>query len=121
MSSVISNYLGNAALQLYFRTNPTWLALHESDPTVLGSLGTELVGGDYEREPATWSSPSAKTITLATLIRYDNLPACTIEWFGVWDAAISGHMLVSVDVGTGIVVVDSARLMVPAGDVAITF
>lgn len=121
MSSVISNYLGNAALQRYFLDDLTWLALHESDPGVTGSLASELAGGDYEREPSTWTSPAAKTIALAARIRYDNLPACELFWFGVWDAEINGHLLTSVEIPGGLEVVDSARLVIPAGDIAITF
>jgi hypothetical protein len=121
VSSIVSNYLGNAVLLDYFYNSDTYVALHLTDPTVLGSLATELAGGDYERELATWTSPSSKTIGLATAIVYDNLPACTLGWFGVWDAPSNGHLLTAVEIIGGLPVAASARLVVPAGDIAVTF
>lgn len=120
MASVISNFLGNALLQRYFRDQQCWLSLHNADPTVLGSSANELFGGDYEREQIDFSAPSAKTIANSARIRFDNLPAATVTYFGIWNAEVGGSMLSSILIPGGLSVPDSARLVIPIGDVAVS-
>lgn len=120
MASVISNYLGNAILQLYFTGATTYIGLHTSDPGVLGSSLTEVVGGDYIRKAATWSTPGSKTIGETTHLDFDNMPACTVTHFSVWTAISGGNMLVSVELSAPVVVADSARFTVPPNDMALT-
>lgn len=120
MSSILSNYLGNALLTQYFYGKATYLALHTSDPTVAGLLATEVAGGDYAREATLWTPPSSKTIGLASPVSYEDLPACVITYFAVWNHPTAGNMLAAKLLSPALTMPDSGQLIVPAGDVAIT-
>lgn len=116
-----SNYLGNLVLTKYLTTLGAYLALHTSDPTVLGNLSTEVVGGSYVRQHVTlWTSPSSKTTANNELVVFDNLPACTVTYMSLWTAVTAGNMLWALQLGSPIVVVSSARIPIPVNDFALT-
>jgi len=119
VTSVLTNYLGGDILQRYFIDQPSYLALLTADPTALGSTASEVVGGDYERLPCVWSVPGTKTIGLGAL-RFINMPACTVSWLAVMDAAVGGHMLTAKALPAPIPVVDSAEFRVGANAIVLT-
>lgn len=121
MSSVLSNYFGNQILAHYLIASPSWLALHSVDPTVLGDAASEVAGGDYARQRASWSAPGSKTVASTTALTFVGMPAATVTYLGVWDAASGGNLLVTVPLGgDGVEVAESGHFLVAAGDVAIT-
>ncbi len=100
--------------------HPTGLrvSLHTDDP---GATGTdEVVGGDYERKIPTLGDPAAKVIANTVAIEWENMPACTVEYLGLWDTEATpnfwwgGALTVSKTLGAG----DTFRL--PVGDLTVT-
>lgn len=98
--SAMSNYLENAIVNATLRntsyTSPAavYVALFTTDPTDAGS-GTEVSGGSYARQAATFGSPSNGASTTSADISF---PQATGSWgtvthFGVYDASSTGNLL----------------------------
>jgi hypothetical protein len=96
--AAISNYLENALLDHVLRntalTSPTtvYLALYTSSPTDADS-GTEVSGGSYSRQSASFSAAASGTISNSADISYTSMPAATVTHVGVRDAASAGNLL----------------------------
>lgn len=120
MASLLSNYLGNAVLQTYLINNPSWLALHETDPGVLGDLSTEFTGGGYARQPTSWSAPGSKTTATTNAQIFSNLLAADCAWIAIWDAVVLGHILLRVVLPSPVTVAASGNFVSAIGDVAFT-
>ena len=96
----ISNYLENALINATLRnttfTSPAvvYVSLHTADPTDAGT-GTEVSGGSYIRQSATFGAPSNGVSTTTADISYPQATASygTVGWIGIWDAQTSGNML----------------------------
>ena len=96
----ISNYLENALINGTLRgttfTAPAavYVSLHTADPTDAGT-GTEVSGGSYVRQAATFGAPSNGVSTTTADITYPQATASygTVGFIGIWDAEISGNML----------------------------
>jgi hypothetical protein len=96
----MSNYLENALINVTLRntayTAPTtvYVALYTSDPTD-ADTGTEVTGGSYARQSATFGAPSnGASVTTADV----TFPTCTVAWgtvthIGIRDASTSGNLL----------------------------
>jgi hypothetical protein len=96
----ISNYLENALINGTLRgttfTAPAavYVSLHTADPTDAGT-GTEVSGGSYIRQAATFGAPSNGVSTTTADVTFPQATASwgTIGWIGIWDADTSGNML----------------------------
>lgn len=96
----MSNYLENALINVTLRntsyTSPTavYVSLHTADPTDAGT-GTEVTGGSYVRQAATFGAPSNGVSTTTADITYPQATASygTVGWIGIWDAVSTGNML----------------------------
>jgi hypothetical protein len=96
----MSNYLENALINVTLRntsyTSPAavYISLHTADPTDAGS-GTEVSGGSYARQSATFGAPSNGVSTTTADISFPQASGSwgTIGWIGIWDASTSGNML----------------------------
>lgn len=96
----ISNYLENALINATLRntsfTSPAsvFVSLHTADPTDAGT-GTEVSGGSYIRQAATFGAPSNGVSTTTADISYPQATAGygTVGWIGIWDAQTTGNML----------------------------
>jgi hypothetical protein len=96
----ISNYLENALINGTLRgttfTAPAavYVSLHTADPTDAGT-GTEVSGGSYIRQAATFGAPSNGVSTTTADITYPQATASygTVGWIGIWDAQTTGNML----------------------------
>ena len=96
----ISNYLENALINVTLRntayTTPTtvYVALYTTDPTD-ADTGTEVTGGSYARQSATFGAPSnGASVTTADI----TFPTCTASWgtvthIGIRDASTAGNLL----------------------------
>lgn len=96
MSNYLENALINATLRNTSYTSPSsvFVALFTTDPTDAGT-GTEVSGGSYARQTATFTSPSNGSSTLAADVTF---PTATGNWgtvthFGIYDASTSGNLL----------------------------
>jgi hypothetical protein len=68
--------------------------LHTADPTDAGT-GTEVSGGSYIRQAATFGAPSNGASATTADITFPQATASygTVGWIGIWDASTSGNML----------------------------
>lgn len=96
MSNYLENALVNATLRNTSYTSPAavYVALFTTDPTDAGS-GTEVSGGSYARQAATFGAPSNGASTTSADISF---PQATGSWgtvthFGVYDASSTGNLL----------------------------
>jgi len=96
----MSNYLEDALINGTLRgttfTAPAavYVSLHTADPTDDGS-GTEVSGGSYVRQAATFGAPSNGVSTTTADITFPQATASwgTIGWIGIWDAETTGNLL----------------------------
>jgi hypothetical protein len=96
----ISNYLEDALINGTLRgttfTAPAavYVSLHTADPTDAGT-GTEVSGGSYIRQAATFGAPSDGVSTTTADITFPQATGNwgTIGWIGIWDADTTGNML----------------------------
>ena len=103
-------------------THPTGIrvSLHTDDPGATGA--NEVAGGDYERKEPTLGGPAAKVIANSDAMEWENMPACTVEYVGLWDTEATpnfwwgGALTVSKTLGAG----DTFRLAVGALTVTLT-
>ena len=98
--SAISNYLENALVNATLRntayTSPTtvYVGLFTTDPTDAGS-GTEVSGGSYVRQSATFAAPSNGASSTSADVTF---PQATANWgtvthFGIYDASTAGNLM----------------------------
>jgi hypothetical protein len=96
----ISNYLEDALINGTLRgttfTAPAavYVSLHTADPADAGT-GTEVSGGSYIRQAATFGAPSDGVSTTTADITFPQATGNwgTIGWIGIWDADTTGNML----------------------------
>jgi hypothetical protein len=96
----ISNYLENALINGTLRattfTAPAavYVSLHTADPTDAGT-GTEVSGGSYVRQAATFAAPSNGASTTSADVTFPQATGSwgTIGWIGIWDAQTTGNLL----------------------------
>jgi hypothetical protein len=96
----ISNYLEDALINGTLRgttfTAPAavYVSLHTADPTDAGT-GTEVSGGSYVRQAATFGAPSNGVSTTTADVTFPQATGNwgTIGWIGIWDADTTGNML----------------------------
>jgi hypothetical protein len=96
MSNHLENALINATLRNTSYTSPTtvYISLHTADPTDAGT-GTEVSGGSYIRQSATFAAPSNGASASNADITFPQATGSwgTIGWIGIWDAQTTGNML----------------------------
>jgi len=96
MSNYLENALINATLRATTFTSPAtvYVSLHTADPTDAGT-GTEVSGGSYARQSASFASPSNGASATDADITF---PQATGSWgtvthIGIWDSLTTGNML----------------------------
>jgi hypothetical protein len=96
MSDFLENALINATLRNTTYTSPAvvYVGLFTTDPTD-ANVGTEVTGGSYAREAASFGAPSNGSSTTDADITF---PTATGDWgtvthFGIYDAATTGNLL----------------------------
>ena len=96
MSNHLENALINATLRATTFTSPAtvYVSLHTADPTDAGT-GTEVSGGSYARQSATFAAPSNGASATNADITF---PQATGNWgtvshIGIWDSLTTGNLL----------------------------
>lgn len=96
MSNYLENALINATLRATTFTSPTtvYVGLYTNDPTD-ANTGTEVSGGSYARQSASFASPSNGVSATNADITF---PQATGNWgtvshIGILDASTSGNLL----------------------------
>ena len=96
MSDYLEASLLNATLRNTAFTSPTtvYVALFLTDPTDAGS-GTEVSGGSYARQSATFAAPSGGIVATNADINFPQATANwgTIAYIGIYDALTTGNLL----------------------------
>lgn len=95
-----SNYLEDALINATLRntsyTSPAtvYISLHTADPTDAGT-GTEVSGGSYARQSATFAAPSNGASATNADVTFPQATGNwgTIGWIGIWDALTTGNLL----------------------------
>ena len=95
MSNYLEDALINATLRATTFTSPAtvYVSLHTADPTDAGT-GTEVSGGSYARQSATFGAPSNGASATSADITF---PQATGNWgtvthIGIWDALTTGNL-----------------------------
>lgn len=96
----ISNYLENALINgtirgtSYTAPSTVYVGLYTSDPTD-ANTGTEVTGGSYARQSATFAAPSNGSSASNADITFPQATANwgTVGWIGILDASTSGNLL----------------------------
>lgn len=120
-----SNYLENKLLEHIFKntsyTSPAtvYLALYTSDPTDADS-GTEVTGGSYARQTATFAAASSGTIATNANITFTSMPSCTVTYWGIRDASTGGNLLASGAFNTPTALASGDTLTVTSGSLTIS-
>jgi hypothetical protein len=94
----LTNYLENKLIDHFLGTTtytkPTniYVGLFTVTPGEAAG-GTEVTGGSYARQIATFGAASSGSTTNSGNIDYTNMPAATTVAIGIFDALTSGNML----------------------------
>lgn len=123
----ISNYLENALINGTLRattfTAPAavYVSLHTADPTDAGT-GTEVSGGSYARQAATFGAPSNGASTTTADITYPQATASygTVGWIGIWDAVSSGNILYHTPLNTSKTIDTGDIFKITSGSLTVT-
>lgn len=95
-SNYLENALINATLRATTYTAPAtvYVGLFTSDPTDAGS-GTEVSGGSYARQSATFTAPSNGATVSNADITFPQATAAwgVVGWIGIFDALTTGNLL----------------------------
>jgi hypothetical protein len=88
-NKLIDHFLGTAS---YTMPADVYVALFTVAPSDAGG-GTEVTGGSYARQIATFSSASSGATSNDSNIDFTGMPAVTTVAIGIFDALTSGNML----------------------------
>lgn len=109
-------FAGNA----YTSPSAVYVGLFTTDPTDAGT-GTEVSGGSYARQEATFTV-SGNTATTSAAVEF---PTATASWgtvthIGIYDASTSGNLLAHSALTTAKAIASGDVFRIPAGDIDIT-
>ena len=99
MAGNLSDYLENKLLDHFLGTtsytmpSTIYVALYTAAPNDAGG-GTEVVGGSYARQTATFDAAVSGATQNSSDIDFVDMPACTVVAIGIHDALTSGNLLV---------------------------
>lgn len=125
--SEMSNYLENALINgtlratTYTAPSTVYVALFTSDPTDAGS-GTEVSGGSYARQSATFGAPSnGASVTTADI----TFPTATgnwgtVGWIGIYDALTTGNLLYHTALDASKTIETGDIFKISAGNLSVT-
>lgn len=98
MAGNLTNYLENKLIDHFLGTTSytmpaaVYIGLFTVAPTDAGG-GTEVTGGSYARQTATFSAAASGATSNDTNIDFTGMPAATTVAIGIFDASTSGNML----------------------------
>lgn len=98
MAGNLTNYLENKLIDHFLGTTTytkpaaVYVGLFTVSPGEAGG-GTEVTGGSYARQAATFSAASSGATSNSANIDFTGMPAATTVAIGIFDASTSGNML----------------------------
>jgi hypothetical protein len=125
--SAASDYLENKLLDhslattAYTAPGAVYVGLFTSDPTDAGT-GTEVSGGSYARQSATFGAASSGSASTSATITF---PAATASWgtithVGIYDASSSGNLLFHGAVTTSKAIESGDTFQISSGNLTIS-
>lgn len=122
-----SDYLENALLDHVLRntayTSPTtvYVGLYTAAPTDAGG-GTEVSGGGYAREAATFGAASGGSISNSAIVDFGTTTGAwgTVTHFGIFDAETAGNLLYWDALTAEKVIGNGDPVSFPIGDLTVT-
>jgi hypothetical protein len=123
----MSNYLENALVNVTLRgtaftaISTPYVALFTSDPTDAGT-GTEVSGGSYARQSATFGAPSNGASVTTADITFPTATASwgTVGWIGIYDASTSGNLLYHTPLDTSKTIDTGDIFKISSGNLSVT-
>lgn len=88
-NKLIDHSLGTTA---YTKPTSVYVSLYTVAPSD-STTGTEVTGGSYARQIATFAAAAAGATTNNTVIDFTNMPAATVVAIGIADAVSAGNLL----------------------------
>lgn len=123
----MSNYLENALINGTIRgttfTAPAtvYVGLFTSDPTDAGS-GTEVSGGSYARQSATFTAPSNGATVSNADITFPQATGNwgTVGWIGIFDSLTTGNLLYHTALDASKTIETGDIFKISAGNLSVT-
>jgi hypothetical protein len=125
MAGNLSNYLENKLIDHFLGTTaytmPTtvYVALYTAAPDDTGG-GTQVTGGSYARQAATFSASSGGATSNSANIDFAGMPAVTTVAIGIFDALTSGNLLLHGTLTTNKTTDAGDTLRIATGDLDIS-
>ena len=125
MAGNLSNYLENKLIDHFLGTAsytmPTdvYVALYTVAPGEAGG-GTEVTGGSYARQVATFSAAASGATSNDSNIDFTNMPAATVVAIGIFDALTTGNLLLYGSLTTNKTTDAGDTLRIATGDLDIS-
>lgn len=123
MSNYLENALINATLRATTFTAPAtvYVGLYTSDPTD-ANTGTEVSGGSYARQAATFGAPSNGASVTTADITFPTATGSwgTIGWIGILDASTSGNLLYHSPLDASKTISSGDIFKISAGNLSVT-
>lgn len=98
MAGNLSNYLEDKLIDhflgttTYTKPSAVYVALYTVAPSDVGG-GTEVTGGSYARQTATFTASSGGATSNDANIDFTNMPAATVVAIGIHDNVSAGNLL----------------------------
>lgn len=125
MAGNLSNYLENKLIDhflgttTYTKPSAVYVALYTVAPSDAGG-GTEVTGGSYARQTATFTAASSGATSNDANIDFTGMPAATVVAIGVFDALTSGNLLLHGTLTTNKTTDAGDTLRIATGDLDIS-
>ncbi len=125
MAGNLSNYLENKLIDhflgttTYTKPSAVYVALYTVAPNDAGG-GTEVTGGSYARQTATFTAASSGATSNDANIDFTGMPAATVVAIGVFDALTSGNLLLHGTLTTNKTTDAGDTLRIATGDLDIS-
>lgn len=125
--SEMSNYLENALINgtlratTYTAPSTVYVGLYTSDPTD-ANTGTEVSGGSYARQAATFGAPSNGASVTTADITFPTATGSwgTVGWIGILDASTSGNLLYHSPLDASKTISSGDIFKISAGNLSVT-
>jgi hypothetical protein len=125
MAGNLTNYLENKLIDHFLGTTSytmpadVYVGLFTVTPGEAGG-GTEVTGGSYARQIATFSGASSGATSNDSNIDFTGMPAATTVAIGIFDASTSGNMLLYGSLTTNKTTDAGDTLRIATGDLDIS-
>lgn len=125
MAGNLTNYLENKLIDHFLGTttftkpSAVYVGLFTVTPGEAGG-GTEVTGGSYARQTATFTAASSGATSNDANIDFTGMPAATVVAIGIFDALTSGNMLLYGSLTTNKTTDAGDTLRIATGDLDIS-